>query len=320
MKDKKLVIAIDRIFSECYIDIEKKLLKEFKEVLIVNKNGVSVKKDIINNVIKKLEKIGTLGKKISNLLINKEIEKIKNYDYLLSIGGECFSKENIDKIRKNSESLSCIKYIFDKTGEDYIKDAQIKYDKIYTFEKGDAKEFNLKFRPSFFIDDSKEKIKDIDCYYLGALREQKRYDFIENFKKYCLENKLSYDFKLFIKKKYLNDNYNDKKILTFEKVKYKENLCRVKKAKVVIELNYYTQKGLTLRTFECLASETKLITENKDIINYDFYNPKNIFVIDSIDDIEKIPKSFFELPYEKVDKKVIDRYSIEGFVKEVLKS
>lgn len=320
MKDKKIIIAIDKIFLEYYIEIEKKLLKEFKMVLIVNKNGISVKKNMANSIIKKFEKLGVIGKKISNFLINKEIRKIKNYDYLLSIGGECFSKENIEIIKNNSKSIKCVKYIFDKTGDEYIKEARIKYDEIYTFEKNDAKEFDLKFRPSFFVDESRDGIKDIDCYYLGALRESSRYEFIEAFKKYCLENGLSYDLKLFIKKKYLNDNYKDKKILTFEKIKYRENITKVKKAKVVIELNYYTQKGLTLRTFECLASETKLITDNNDIKNYDFYNPNNIFVINSIDDIEKIPKSFFILPYEKVDKKIVNRYSIEGFIEEIFKS
>lgn len=320
MKNKKLIIAIDRIFSEYYIAIEKRLLKNFKEVLIVNRNGVPVKKNITNIFIKNLEKIGFLGKKISKFLIKKEVSKIKSYDYLLSIGGECLSKNILNEIRKNSPTIKCVKYIFDKTGEAYIKGAQEKYDEIYTFEKDDSKEFNLKFRPSFFVDDAKEEKKEIDCYYLGALREKKRYDFIESFKSYCLKNKLSYDFNLFIKKKYLNDNYNDQEILTFEKMTYRENIEKVRKSKVVIELNYYTQKGLTLRTFECLASNTKLITENKEIVNYDFYNPKNIFVVDSIEDIDSIPKKFFQCDYEKVDKNIVDRYSIEGFVKEVLTS
>lgn len=318
MKDKKIIIAIDRIFLEYYMEMEKKLLKEFKEVLVVSKNGISVKKDILNNIIKNFEKMGAFGKKISKFLKDKELKKIKNYDYLLSIGGECFSKDTIDKIKENSRNLKCIKYIFDKTGKEYIVEAKKRYDKIYTFEKEDAKEFNLKFRPSFFIDDAKSSQKKLDCYYLGALREEKRYAFIVNFKKYCLKNGLSYKFNLFIKKKYLNDSYKDKEILTFEKISYRDNLENVKKSKVVIELNYYTQKGLTLRTFECLANETKLITESKDIINYDFYNSDNIFIIDSVEDIDKIPKSFFEYPYNKVDNKIVKRYSFEGFIKEIL--
>ena len=318
MKNKKLIIAIDMIFLEYYITIEKRLLKDFKEVLIINRNGVPVKKKIINIAIKNLEKIGFLGKNISNFLIKKELSKIKNYDYLLSIGGECLSKNILNEIRENSPTIKCVKYIFDKTGVEYIKGARERYDEIYTFEKDDSKEFNLKFRPSFFIDDTKEKKKEIECYYLGALREKKRYDFIECFKKYCLKNKLSYDFNLFIKKKYLNDNYKDQEILTSKKMSYRENIEKVRKSKVVIELNYYTQKGLTLRTFECLASNTKLITENRDIINYDFYNPKNILIVDSIEDIDSIPKEFFQCDYEKVDKNIVDRYSIEGFVREIL--
>ena len=320
MKEKKIIIAIDRIFSEYYEEMEKQLLKDFKEVLVVNKNGISIKKDMTNNIIKKIEKIGILGKNITDILIKKELKKIKDYDYLLSIGGECFSKEIIDRIKEKNPGLKCVKYIFDKTTKEYIEGAKKIYNDIYTFEKEDSKEFNLKFRPSFFVDNTKEEKKELDCYYLGALREKKRYDFVESFKKYCLKNKLSYDFNLFIRKKYLNDNYNDKEILTFEKMSYRKNIEKVKKSRVVIELNYYTQKGLTLRTFECLASDTKLITENRDIVKYDFYNSNNIFIIDSIESIDKIPKEFFQHPYEKIDDKIKNRYSFEGFVKEILEN
>ncbi|MGL5797842.1 MAG: hypothetical protein ACRCYT_06505, partial [Cetobacterium sp.] len=141
----------------------------------------------------------------------------------------------------------------------------------------------------------------------------------KKFREYCINNSLKYDFKLFLKRKNLKDIYDIKDILSFQKLTYKENIENVKKSKVVVELNYFTQNGLTLRTFECIGAETKLVTENKDICNYDFYNSDNIYILKDEKDIENIPVSFFEKPYIKIDENIKEKYSLDGFIKEIFK-
>ena len=63
---------------------------------------------------------------------------------------------------------------------------------------------------------------------------------------------------------------------------------------------------------EALFFEKKLITNNKDIKNYDFYNPSNIFILgeNNIEDI----KEFINKPYEKVEQKIIDYYDFEQWL------
>lgn len=68
---------------------------------------------------------------------------------------------------------------------------------------------------------------------------------------------------------------------------------------------------------ECLAYNTKLITTNKDVINYDFYNENNILIVDKIEEIEKIDINFFKSPYLELSKEILDKYSFEGFLKEI---
>ena len=69
----------------------------------------------------------------------------------------------------------------------------------------------------------------------------------------------------------------------------------------ILDYNQEGQVGLTLRPMEALFLEKKLITNNKDIKNYDFYNPSNIFILgeNNIEDI----KEFINKPYEKVEQK-----------------
>ena len=62
-------------------------------------------------------------------------------------------------------------------------------------------------------------------------------------------------------------------------------------SRVVLDLPHPMQTGLTMRTIEAIGSKKKLITTNVDIVNYDFYNPKNILLIER--ENINFDKSFF---------------------------
>jgi len=59
----------------------------------------------------------------------------------------------------------------------------------------------------------------------------------------------------------------------------------------------------------------KLITTNTGIKKYDFYNPKNILILDR--DNPQIPPEFWDSPYEPIPQQIIDRYSLASFVREL---
>lgn len=73
---------------------------------------------------------------------------------------------------------------------------------------------------------------------------------------------------------------------------------------------------MTFRVFEAIGLNKKLITTNKDIINYDFYNPNNIFIWD--ENIKEIPKDFLNKEYEKLPENIYRKYSLENWVKTIL--
>ena len=85
---------------------------------------------------------------------------------------------------------------------------------------------------------------------------------------------------------------------------------------VVVDIQHPRQTGLTMRTIEMLGLGKKLITTNADIRNYDFYNPRNILVIDR--DNPVIDEDFIRTPYEEIDEDIRKRYSLEGFVREII--
>ena len=94
-------------------------------------------------------------------------------------------------------------------------------------------------------------------------------------------------------------------------LKYEDIQRIIMESKCILELQMEGQSGCTLRTLESMFLNRKLITNNKDIVNYDFYNPNNIFVIENADDFKDrfndILK-FMRSPYQKLPDMVKNNY------------
>ena len=103
-----------------------------------------------------------------------------------------------------------------------------------------------------------------------------------------------------------------KKYFTFASLNRTECLNIIKESIAVIDCPVPNQNGLTMRTFETLAMNTKLITSNINVREYDFYTPNNIFVVDS--NVSEIPASFFSTPFD-VQFQIGEKYSLKHFVK-----
>ncbi|MBC8645143.1 hypothetical protein H9W95_17330 [Flavobacterium lindanitolerans] len=102
----------------------------------------------------------------------------------------------------------------------------------------------------------------------------------------------------------------------FEKITLEEISKFIEKSNALLDIKRDGQFGLTFRIFESMGLEKKLITTNLDIVNYDFYNPNNILVIDEKNPV--IPTSFFESDYEKLPEEIYHKYTIRGWIQNVL--
>ncbi|MFM4774582.1 hypothetical protein ACEUD0_01840 [Aeromonas veronii] len=90
----------------------------------------------------------------------------------------------------------------------------------------------------------------------------------------------------------------------------------ISKSKAVIDINHPSQVGLTIRTFEIIAAGKKLITTNKNVMDYDFYNENNVlYYYESIDFVNVI--DFLDKPFLELDEKY-KSYSLKKWVKRVV--
>ncbi len=168
---------------------------------------------------------------------------------------------------------------------------------FWSFDPADCHKYGFKYNTQFFIKENLENVKttpsygNYDVFYVGADKNRSKIlaELKEQFERYNIR----YLFNLVR----FHNSKNDFKLEYCDALTYSEVLSYVCTSKVVIDLVAEWQTGLTLRPLEALFCKKKLITNMKRIIDYDIYNPQNIFII-GIDDFDKL-KEFVDSKFDE---------------------
>lgn len=256
--------------------------------------------------------IGNLKKNHYNQTILNEIKSLSSIDTSIYIKADFLSEKTIKKINKKSQKSVLI--ISDSINRyPQTKNIISLFDKVFSFEKKDCQKYNLRFKTNFIYKTSDTVLNKYQYKVFNISSFDKRFPVIKKIAEVLYKMKIKSKIIIFTSKEN-NDPYLEfsKKPLSIE-----ENNQLLEESEIMLDVSRDGQDGLSFRVFESLGLKKKLITTNKDVVNYDFYNPKNIFVIDNTDDI-KIPESFFETPYIDVPHNILSKYLIENWVNELV--
>lgn len=204
------------------------------------------------------------------------------------------------------------------------------FDYVSSFDRKDCiNNPSINFRPLFYCDDYKatndlkQKYK-YDISFIGTIHSD-RYKILkeiekstkkQNLKLYMypfLQSKFIYYFYKITKKEFRDTTINNFK---FEKISSSDISNIVDRSRIIIDIQHPNQTGLTMRTIEMIGMKKQIITTNKDIVNYDFYDSRNIFILDR----EKLNidlKSLF-IEYSPIKEEIYQKYSLEYWVYDVL--
>lgn len=98
---------------------------------------------------------------------------------------------------------------------------------------------------------------------------------------------------------------------------YPEYLENVKRSGLLLEIVQPGQTALSMRTVEAMFFSKKLITDNSEIVNYDFYCKNNILVLPH--NLENVTgeemHEFLAKPFLPYPKEILDAYSFEHWKK-----
>lgn len=259
------------------------------------------------------------------------INEVKNnsYDYILFIDCEMPSIDDLKTIKRTFPSAKLCLHLWDSLSN--LKGVETKlciFDYVTSFDKCDSERLSLIFRPLFFCDDyvgketNSTKSHRYNVSFIGTIHSD-RFAVIQKVSKQIskdkffvypyLQSKFIYYFYKLTKKEFKNTKITD---FCFDKIESKRIAQITNESSAVLDIQHPGQSGLTMRTLEMVGMKKKFITTNKDIVNYDFYNKKNIMVIDRENPL--IESSFFDSDYDEVPQEIYDKYYIECWIKEVL--
>lgn len=276
--------------------------------------------------------IGYLLNKVTKGKLNSYINKKRQvkffnhisdiqYDFIFVLVGRGIDTKLFRKFINNQKKAKKILYLWDDIKRvDNFHQTRDLFDVIFSFDKNDCKKYNLKFLPLFFCDQYiyKNEKKEYDFSITGFLHSD-REQVLNKILKLCPKSKykwfglLKTTRKNFLMTSLKRNTFKKKFYIKFKSLKMNDNAEILKKSRITIDIPHPTQTGLTIRTFEAMATHTKIITTNKEILNYDFYKPENITVIDR--NHPTISKSFIKSNFnEHID---IDKYSINSWIKQI---
>ncbi len=254
---------------------------------------------------------------------------VGSYDRVIYMGGMsfCFTPAQFALIR-NASHARFMAYLWDSF-ENCQRFAECTglFDEVLSFEPADCERHGLRFRPLFY-DDRYARISiepeggfEYDACFVGSVHQPSKYEAVLGICK-GLEDMGMRVFKHFympsrsveLLRRATRASYRIGSFTT-EGLSMEAVASVYGKSRAIIDSPQSGQLGLTMRTLEVLGSRRKLITANRDVANYDFYDPANVFV--SIDG--SVPAaSFFGEGFRPAPERVLERYSLRGFCESLL--
>lgn len=302
----KLVEDLKQQVSE---DEELKNIK-FIEVSLIDNN-------IILKILRKLHIFFKIPRK--DIWLDKsKLESIEKEDIIIFFDSYTFEYLDLANKLKNKKKIWLWNQL-DKSKCKYVaKMKEIFKNQIWSFDPKDCKKENFNFTSQFYWrkkDNEKIEGEEYDLLFIG--RDKGRYKFLEKFFFFLKKGKMRI-FGAILKEKF--KLYPASKYLTNKFFEYSEIIRLIEKSQCILDINKEEQEGLTLRVMEAIFFEKKLITNNLEIIKYDFYTPENIYILN---DIKKINYSeiidFINAPHRKVDEIKLEKYTFKFWLKNILK-
>ena len=256
----------------------------------------------------------------------------RDYDYILFTKGESVSARQLRRLRDLHPRATLILYNWDAIYYNrHADDINACFDRVVTFDRMDAAALSMEFLPLFYTPDYSavpamaDSRIDYAAAFIGTTHSD-RYaiatSIVRELTGYGQKVMMYFYFQsrmMYYKRMYIDRIIGRewKDCFYFSPLSHTQILDAYSHTVALIDVQWPHQRGLTMRSIEALGARRKLITTNRDIVNYDFYDDANILVIDR--DHPHVPRAFLETPYRAVPQHIYDNYSIDSWLQRLLK-
>ncbi len=240
----------------------------------------------------------------------RKIKAFGQADYLLVVNPGQIEPATIERAMAIAKVKKA--YLYDSLARSPVSDSWLKrYDQVYSFEAPDAQRHGLTKLYNFMYEDLAVPTAQSDAKYKAFL-------VMAGLDRLALLDAIGQQLEqagfpqyLFMVQ-YKKPGEARSRITFFRERLGLDDVTRlIAEADILIDLIRPRQSGLSFRLFEGMMHGKKVITNNASVLDYDFYNPANILVIDEQN--PQIPRAFLESAYVPVPEAIRARYSLHGW-------
>ncbi|RRA96218.1 hypothetical protein [Paenimyroides viscosum] len=267
---------------------------------------------IINFFSKTILKKNLKKNKQTQFVLDKILNEIQ--DITLVVDPAHFNHTILKEVRKKSKKL--IAYNYDSMAQLPLPADKMSYfDEIYSFDKNDCKKHDFKFITNFiYLPKSPINFKNtLKAFTIQSKSKDRIFTLSKIADQLDSLNIKNYEFLVYGK---VNTKINKNIIFFNERIGLETFQKRMDNSEILLDLVRDGQNGLSFRIFEAMALQKKLITTNKNIIDYDFYNPNNILVIDAKN--PTITTNFLKSNYQPIPENIYNKYTLNNWIKTVI--
>jgi hypothetical protein len=251
----------------------------------------------------------------------------QEFDIILVINGQTIEPKFLDFLKVQYPKTQSVLYMWDSMdNKPGIVNTLKFYDSAFCFDFNSATKYGMKFRPTFFTPGFTRLQKSSYKYnlsFIGTMHSD-RYEIlckirsqlagdIKTYWYFYLQAPWVYAVYRLLKASMREAPIRDFKFKPLGRTEVHEVF---EDTQVILDIEHPQQRGLTMRAFEAMGANKKLITTNADTQNYDFFRPENVCIIDRKNPI--IPISFFNVGYQPPSQEIYYKYSLAGWLDEIL--
>jgi hypothetical protein len=297
----------------------------------IEKQGYSVElhdeRPSANLFVRALIRFGfnaVLKRKIENYFLNILNSLNETVDILIIINPESITPELLNQYRAKCKKI--VVYMWDSfKNKPQAKNLIPHADSFYTFDVNDSQKFNIIFKPLFYSGvyqiDELHILPKYDMSFIGTVHSS-RYEYVKkisrDFNSYTFFFCPSYF--VFFYKKYITREIKKVPVkdVSFKSLSENDVISVVANSKCILDISHPLQQGLTMRSIETMGAKRKLITTNKSIVNYDFFDEDNILVVDNSVTKHQI-EHFLQRKYKSLEAEIYNKYSVNYWVQDFLR-
>ena len=283
----KHILLLGIGFYDYETAISKELCRRGAKIYFID----AVYKSFLKKVLLRLNR-HLLQKIASRYLLNQIARQPKEIDYVIIIKGDALQEEHISLLKGKYSNAKMLLYLWDSINRISNSELLLKnFDRILTFDRVDAINYNLVFRPLFYryeICKNETCSFDYDISFIGCMHSD-RYKILHRLKKIFEQDDIKYKFIIYTNissyfiARYIKKSIDkrDSNLFVFKPVSFAEYTEISLKSKVILDLPHPLQKGLTMRSIESVGFKRKLLTTNVDIRNYPMIDAHNYALLDN---------------------------------------